>query len=215
MFVWMFFISMPMIVFQQAKGMKLDAGLFFISIISVYLLFKYLLYYLGDKNILEKVSDKILHHDKFDNWNIIVLFIIWILAWFAFSIKFTSLLLISSIIWLLIYSRLWLIWFFSYLSFYFWIFTKANLWKYMNVVVNPNNVVGFENTFFYTSSVIWIWLISYLIIKQRNKFNIFLKEFYFYFMSNYSFITLDMKKYLWFLPWNFNLMNNNMKIWSL
>jgi hypothetical protein len=32
---------MPMIVFQQAKDMKLDAGLFFISIIALYMLFEF------------------------------------------------------------------------------------------------------------------------------------------------------------------------------
>jgi len=32
---------MPMVVFQQAKDMKLDAGLFFISIIALYMLFEF------------------------------------------------------------------------------------------------------------------------------------------------------------------------------
>ena len=36
--IWTLFISMPMVVFQQAKDMKLDTGLFFISIITLYLL---------------------------------------------------------------------------------------------------------------------------------------------------------------------------------
>jgi hypothetical protein len=31
---------MPMVVFEQAKDMKLDPGLFFVSIIAVYVLFK-------------------------------------------------------------------------------------------------------------------------------------------------------------------------------
>jgi hypothetical protein len=30
------FYSMPMIIFQQAKDMKLDTGLFFISVIGLY-----------------------------------------------------------------------------------------------------------------------------------------------------------------------------------
>ena len=57
---------MPMIVFQQAKDMKLDAGLFFISIISIYILFKYIITTQKSKNILEKISDKILHNSNFD-----------------------------------------------------------------------------------------------------------------------------------------------------
>jgi hypothetical protein len=39
---------MPMIVFQQAKDMKLDAGLFFISITALYMLFEF---YNGYKKI--------------------------------------------------------------------------------------------------------------------------------------------------------------------
>jgi hypothetical protein len=38
------FISMPMVVFQQAKDMKLDTGLFFVSVIVIYLF-----YYLYNK----------------------------------------------------------------------------------------------------------------------------------------------------------------------
>jgi|GEM_PF-1776752 hypothetical protein len=40
-----------MVVFQQAKDMKLDPGLFFVSIISLYLLYKY---YLKESNTLER-----------------------------------------------------------------------------------------------------------------------------------------------------------------
>jgi len=46
---------MPMVVFQQAKDMKLDAGLFFVSIISVYLMYKYYLR-LDNKSYLESVK---------------------------------------------------------------------------------------------------------------------------------------------------------------
>jgi len=34
------FISMPMFIFQQAKDMKLDPGLFFVSVIAIYLVYK-------------------------------------------------------------------------------------------------------------------------------------------------------------------------------
>ena len=43
MLVGTLFIALPMVVFQQAKDMKLDIGLFFVSIISIYLLYKYIL----------------------------------------------------------------------------------------------------------------------------------------------------------------------------
>jgi hypothetical protein len=44
------FISMPMVVFQQAKDMKLDEGLFFISIIVFYLIVKISKNYIKTKN---------------------------------------------------------------------------------------------------------------------------------------------------------------------
>jgi hypothetical protein len=72
------FISMPMIVFQQAKDMKLDPGLFFISIIVVYLTFKYYLK-LDNKTYLEKVklfiNNKLLHK-IFNLSNLIIILII-------------------------------------------------------------------------------------------------------------------------------------------
>jgi hypothetical protein len=49
------FISMPMVVFQQAKDMKLDPGLFFVSIISLYLLYRYYLK-LDNVNYLENIK---------------------------------------------------------------------------------------------------------------------------------------------------------------
>jgi hypothetical protein len=49
------FIAMPMVVFQQAKDMKLDPGLFFVSIIAIYLLFKYYLK-IDNESYLEKIK---------------------------------------------------------------------------------------------------------------------------------------------------------------
>jgi hypothetical protein len=43
----MMFISMPMIIFQQAKDMKLDPGLFFITAIVVYMMLYLFLKYMG------------------------------------------------------------------------------------------------------------------------------------------------------------------------
>jgi len=176
--MWTVFISMPMVVFQQAKDMKLDTWLFFVSIIALYILFKYTFLYLKDKSIFTKVTDKILNHSDFDKWNLVIFLIIWLLAWFAFSIKFTSLLLISAMIWLLVFFRLWLVWFFAYISLYLWIFTKANLWGYMNVVVNPNNIAWFENNFFYVSIIIWIFLLVLSFYQNKKNFTYFCKEFW-------------------------------------
>lgn len=195
MLVWTMFVVMPMVVFQQAKDMKLDPALFFFSIVSVYLLIKY---YLKIDNIsyLEKIKnfakDKILHKN-FNKSNLLLIFIIWLLAWFAFSIKFTSLLLISALIWLIFYSRLGLIWFAWYLAIYFAIFTKANLWSMMNVVVNPNNIVWFETNFFLISWIIWLWLFAYSLFK--NKWII--KKFFLELFVFLAWVFLVLTPWLW------------------
>lgn len=168
--IWTIFISMPMIVFQQAKDMKLDAWLFFISVISLYLIFKYYLN-LDNYSYLEKVksfvNDKILHK-SFNRSNLLIILVVWLLAWFAFSIKFTSLLLISAIIWLIFFVRLWFIWFVWYLAIFFAIFTKANLWKMMNVVVNPENILWFETKFALISWSIGILLLAYAFFRNKK-----------------------------------------------
>lgn len=143
------FLSMPMVIFQLAKDMKLDPALFFVSSIviymTLYIFIKYIGYKketqwehfkivsetVGNQNTVEVVFNKETKHwftsyftsftdigeDIFDKKNYLVyIFIIWILAWFAFSIKFTSLLLISAFIWLVFYAKLWVAWFLAYSS---------------------------------------------------------------------------------------------------
>lgn len=169
MLVWLLFISMPMIVFQQAKDMKLDPWLFFVSIIWLYLLFKYYIK-INNNNYLEKlklfISDKILHK-WFHLENLIIIFIIWLLAGLAFSIKFTTLLYISSIIWLMFYVRLRIFWFLWYIFLFLWIFTIWWLWSKMNVVVNPENIAWFETNFFIISFILWIISLIYSIAKNN------------------------------------------------
>lgn len=178
MLVWTIFISMPMVVFQQAKDMKLDAWLFFVSVITLYLCFKYYLK-LSNESYLEKVksfvNDKILHK-SFNISNLLIIIIIWLLAWFAFSIKFTSLLLISGIIWIIFFARLGIIWFLWFLWVFFAIFTKANLWGMMNVVVNPEKIVWFETKFFLVSGWIGVLLLAYAFTKNKKIINKFLLE---------------------------------------
>ncbi len=147
------FISMPMVVFQQAKDMKLDEGLFFISITSLYIIIKILW------NFKEASY-------KFSSSQILkLLFIAWILSWFAFSIKFTALLLISAIIWLIFYLKIWLSWFLWYIWIYFAIFTKANLWSYMNIVYPKENLelinIFSLLSFLFWAILIWLWVFKY------------------------------------------------------
>ena len=114
-------------------------------------------------------SYKLLWEDIFEKKSyLIYLFVIWILAWLAFWIKVTSLLLISWIIWLIFYSKLWIAWFFSYISLYIAIFTKAWLWSMMNVIY-PKDNIGLINNIFYIWVLVSIILFWYAINKYSFK----------------------------------------------
>lgn len=65
----------------------------------------------------------------------IYLALAWILSGFAFSIKITSLLLISGVIGVISYSFLGVAGFLGYIALYIAVFTKWHLWAIMNVVV--------------------------------------------------------------------------------
>jgi len=83
------YISLPMAIFHFAKDMKLDQGLFLMSMIPVYLLY-YLFYKKGELK-------------KEDSFYFLV---IGILLGLAFSIKATSLILISASIGLFFFYKL-------------------------------------------------------------------------------------------------------------
>lgn len=157
------FISLPMVVFQSMKDMKVDEWLFFITIIILYSLYKY---FIINK---EKTEEK----DKFP---IIYIFIIWILTWFAFSIKFTALLLIVSVLAVISYSRLKILWFLWYLFLFLGIFTFGNLWKMMNVIVNPNNIENFNTNTWWILIIIWVFLLAFASVSNKEKLTKFFKE---------------------------------------
>ena len=170
------FIAMPMFIFEQAKDMKLDPGLFFVSIASVYLIIKLLLNSHKSENN-NNFKNKILSFFGNTKLNIgskyIYFFIIWILLWFTFSIKFTSLLLVSGVFALLFYARLWTIALFWYMGIFFAIFTKFGLWKMMNVSY-PSDDVSFINNFSGISAVIGIVLLIYSFVIHKDKIKWFI-----------------------------------------
>lgn len=156
------FISMPMVVFQQAKDMKLDEWLFFISIIVFYLIAKIFINY-NNKDIVEE--DNFLSSKK----NILkFIFIAWILSWFAFTLKFTSLLLISGLIGVIFFVKIWIAWFLWYLWIYFAIFTKAWLWSYLNVIY-PKENINLINIFSIISAVLWLVFLSIWFLKYKKE----------------------------------------------
>ncbi len=157
------FISMPMIIFQQAKDMKLDAGLFFISIIALYMLFEFYINYKNSKQE-GKMLSKI--------WVLKLFLVIGLLLWFTFTIKFTSLLLISAIFGILFYARLWILGFLWYLSLYFAIFTAWWLWKMMNVVALDTPEL--KTNFSLISLIVWIAFLVTARVQTKKRFRKFI-----------------------------------------
>ncbi len=191
------FISMPMVVFHQAKDMKVDEGLFFVSIIVFYLIFKIYSHFQNrdftSSFQLNNQKDNKIDIKKNEKYFFIKLFFVaWILAWFAFSIKLTSLMLISSVIWLIFYKHIGLAWFLWYLGVYFAIFTKARLWDYLNVVYDKDNNI-LINIFSILSLILWLSLIVFGVLKRRKQFKNLFKNILIFFL--WIFIALS--------PWFF------------
>lgn len=158
------FISLPMITFLTTKDMKVDAGLFFITVTSVFLLIKY---YIFEKDQKDNNSKKL---------SLIYIFVIWLIAWFAFSVKFTALLLIVWLIAIISFARLGFLWFLWFLGIFFGVFTAFWLWSMMNVVINPYNIAWFESMFAWISILSWAILLSAGFLLHRSNSIRYLKE---------------------------------------
>jgi len=128
------FYAMPMVIFQQAKDMKLDPGLFFISVIGIYgMIYLFLRYResLEAKNE-EKQEDTPLEffaHHK----NLAYILIIGTIIGLAFTVKFTTLMLILGLLGVIFYAKLGLAGFIGYFALFVGVFTKGNLWAQLNV----------------------------------------------------------------------------------
>ena len=146
-----FFASMPMVIFQLAKDMKLDAGLLFVSAIALYLCYSCVLHISTEKKIEKQ--------DYFYLW------LAGVMLGFAFTIKVTSLILISGIIWVFAFSFLWTTWFLWYIALYISIFTKFWLWAFMNVSYAKDDS-SLISTVSFASLFLWVWLLWYAIKKS-------------------------------------------------
>ncbi len=109
------FMAMPMVIFQQAKDMKLDPGLFGISVIA---LITFLV-------ACKENNDRSLRNR--------LMFIAGILIGVAFAIKFTSLMLIIGAIAALFYVRMGFAGFVGFTSIFISLFTALRLWDFLNV----------------------------------------------------------------------------------
>ena len=185
---WTIFIVMPMVIFEQAKDMKLDPGLFFISIITLYLLFKTFRKSYSKTNFLEWLFNKFKKEknsdDKINNLNYFLdnndflsdkrvtfklIFVIGLLAWFAFAIKLTSLLLILSVFALLFYTELGFSWFLGFLWLFIALFTKAWLWSRMNIAYDKTDTV-LVNTVSITALILAIVFILVWYLRHKENF---------------------------------------------
>lgn len=136
------YYMMPMTIFQQAKDMKLDPALMMVSV-SAFGILWYSIRWNLEKN-------------KF--YYLIAL--AGIIVGVAFSIKFTTLILIIACLSLISYHilGLWgLIWFFFL---FLWIFTWGNLWAKMNVWLPIDNI-ELINTSAITCGLIGIFAIAF------------------------------------------------------
>ncbi len=116
------YYMMPMTIFQQAKDMKLDPALMMVSVSAFWVLW----YALREK--LEK--------NKF----YILIALSGFIVGLAFSIKFTTLILIIASLALIAYRMLGIFGFSGFFFLFLSIFTGANLWTKMNVWMPTENI---------------------------------------------------------------------------
>lgn len=119
------FYAMPMVIFQQAKDMKLDPGLFFVSVIGIYGMISLFLRYRDTLEVSnESKTDAnplafFAHHK-----NLAYIFIIGTIVGLAFAIKFTTLMLILGLLGVIFYAKLGLAGFVGYFALFVGVFTK-------------------------------------------------------------------------------------------
>lgn len=120
---------MPMTIFQQAKDMKLDPALMFVSVSAIMLAI-----YAG-KKYLRNTSERSTEKEIFS-----ILGIAGMLVGIAFSIKFTTLMLIISAIAFLGYIFLGFWGFIGFFGLFMAVFTEANLWSFLFVWMPENTI---------------------------------------------------------------------------
>lgn len=155
------YISLPMVMFHSTKDMKVEEWLFFLTVIALYYLYAY----------FQKLKS-----EDFKNISIYLMLIIWIIAGFCFSIKFTSLLLIVAILAVITYARLWWIWVLWYTGIFLWTFTLFNFWKFMNVNINPAWISWLETKIWLFFLIPWLLVLAFSLFKNKDKIVFYFKE---------------------------------------
>lgn len=141
--------AMPMIIFQQAKDMKLDPALLFFSITGITALWygwkhktiehkRFFPYFAHKHQELDEPLNNRENH-KF-------LIIVWVLIGFAFTVKITTLMVILAGFAYIFYRYLGLLGLFSFTGFFISAFTGLRLWDMLNVVYPKNDVTFVQTT---------------------------------------------------------------------
>ena len=155
--------AMPMIVFQQAKDMKLDPALLFFSITGITALW----YGWKHEKIPYKRFFSYFSHEHHETErpmqtkeNYIFLGIIWILLGFAFVVKITTLMTILAAIAFICYRTIWLLGFLGFTFLFIGSFTGLHLWDMLNVVYPKDNpdLVQSITLWFLLFSIFTFWI---------------------------------------------------------
>lgn len=143
--------AMPMIVFQQAKDMKLDPGLLSITTASIFFLYEAL----RNKEELKENLWKILALAGF-------------LAGIAFAVKFTTLMVFLAASAVICYAGFGLVGFYGFFALFVGLFTKLGLWAMLNVNY-PKDDPALLSTVSIVSFGISALCFAYAIHKNRAK----------------------------------------------
>lgn len=193
------FYSMPMIIFEQAKDMKLDPGLFFVSTIWLYLIYKLFVRYLWYEDITTKNEKQEIEEDfliqkwKSNNFEIITSKIVsvfksnnWENKIFNNTDYLIYILVIWSIVWLAFVIKvtslmliLWIIWVIFYsllwLSWFLWYFSIfISSFTYLRLwwmmnVNYPSSNIDWINWVTIIFGLIWITLLIYSYFKYKQE----------------------------------------------
>ncbi len=174
------FYAMPMVIFQQAKDMKLDPGLFFVSVIGIYGMIYLFLRYKENLEATNEQDKKALNNEDTPleffshHKNLAYILIIGVIVGLAFAIKFTTLMLILGLIGVIFYAKLGLAGFVGYFALFVSIFTKGNLWAQLNVSYPKDDV---KLLTYITAGSLLVSLVCFVISFYKYRSEAFKKAF--------------------------------------